>query len=132
MFLKHHFHPHPPKDFLLWWEPTGKDPKSGASTGGHPEAFRVWARPGGAGGFERRSFGIPAVKAWNIKFYHDLFLEWKRLGYPERGEEFVSLAAPLDRQKEFKKDLVRTLHAMFQSDRQTPMVRPLINAIKEF
>lgn len=93
----------PTDDFIVWWSPCGKDRESGADTGGHPDAFRVWARKD-PGRWVRRSFGISALMAWNAQCYRSEYLRWIDAGRPEQ-EEFISLAATLERQKQFWHDL---------------------------
>ncbi len=96
----------PSEEFIFWWTPSGRDP-SGADTGGHPDAERVWARKD-PGRWTHRTYGISARIAWNAQPYRSEFLRWIESGRPDR-ENFVSLAAPLETQKQFWRDLKPTI-----------------------
>jgi len=88
-----------PDDFCSWWNPSGIDAVSGAHIGGHPDATRVWARKD-PGRWRRRTYGIGARKAWTCEPYRREYERWLDAGKPE-GEEFISIAATLERQREF-------------------------------
>jgi len=91
------WHSHPFPSFVAWWEPSGTDPESGASVGGHPDARRVWARKD-PGRWLRRRYGIPTESAWNIARYVIEFSSWQEAGSPEPDFPFISLAASLGEQ----------------------------------
>jgi hypothetical protein len=97
------WHSHPDQSFLAWWNPHSFDPVSGASVGGHPDAARTWARKD-PGKWVRRRYGTSAIVAWNTAPYLEEFQSWKQSGSPET-EDFVSIAATLERQKQFWHDL---------------------------
>lgn len=103
-YVKQQWHPHPPADFLAWWIPFDKDLESGASVGGHPESLRVHARKD-PDGWKHGVFGVPAKIAWNSDEFRQEFLIWQSVGSPARPEEYVSIAASLERQKQFWHDL---------------------------
>jgi hypothetical protein len=92
-----------PSGFRQWWEPWGVDKDSGASVGGHPDAYRVWARKD-PGRWRRRHYGVLTPIAWITALYRDEYERWVDAGRPER-ENFISLAASLERQKQFWRDL---------------------------
>lgn len=102
------WHSHPSQDFLSWWEPFDTEQESGASLGGHPDASRIWARRD-AHGWKRRRYGISAENAWNSAEFFNQFDAWRLSGRPERPEEFVSIAAPLERQREFWSSLKKLI-----------------------
>lgn len=89
-----------PADFSDWWYPSGTDPISGASVGGHPDASRVWSRKD-PGKFTHRHYGTTAQVAWLAQRYRDEYQDWVDSGKPKRAKEFVSEAVPLPRLKEF-------------------------------
>ncbi len=93
----------PPTEFVMWWSPDGTDQESGADVGGHPDARRIWARKD-PGRWTRRTYGTTARIAWNAQMYRSEYLRWIEAGRPER-EEFISLAASTERQKQFWHDL---------------------------
>lgn len=93
-----------PLDFRQWWEPWGRDPVTGASKGGHPDAHRQWARKD-EGRYTLRYYGISTKVAWATQHFRDEYDAWRAAGSPQKVEDFVSLAAPLERQKEFWKEL---------------------------
>jgi hypothetical protein len=101
---QHRWHSHPIPTFCAWWEPSGVDPENGASVGGHPDAWRIWARKD-PGRWIRRRYGIETVIAWNAASYVKEFDAWQNAGSPEPDEPFISLAASLERQKQFWADL---------------------------
>jgi hypothetical protein len=107
----------PPHDFCEWWSPSRRDHESGADIGGHPDAERVWARKD-PGRWVHRTYGTNARIAWNAQRYRNEFLAWVDLGKPER-EEFISLAAPVERQKQFWKELKTTISSIGK-----PMPKP--------
>jgi hypothetical protein len=94
----------PPDAFCEWWYPSGEDTVSGASVGGHPDAERTWARKDDHG-WTRRHYGTHAAQAWLAANYREEYDIWKSLGCPEPDEPFVSIAAPIDQQKEFWRGL---------------------------
>jgi hypothetical protein len=89
----------PPDAFCEWWNPSGIDPVSGASIGGHIDAERVWARKD-PGRWNRRTYGMNARIAWQADFIRQEFSAWERAGSPER-EPFVSIAQPMSEQVSF-------------------------------
>ena len=96
------WHSHPFASFLAWWNPDGSDETTGASVGGHPDSYRLWARPReGGGGYTRRYYGIKPLDAWNCAIYVQQFSDWQDAGSPERDEPFVSNAVSGERQREF-------------------------------
>ena len=102
------WHSHPLPTFAGWFEPSGTDPESGASVGGHADAYRVWSRKT-SGGYKRRRYGISTIEAWNVPRYVAEFNAWVEAGSPERETEFVSLAAPLEKQREIVTACIRTI-----------------------
>jgi hypothetical protein len=116
----------PPDDFCEWWNPTRRDEPSGADVGGHPDAERVWARKD-PGRWVRRTYGINAVLAWQAEPYRQEYLRWVDADRPER-EPFVSIAAPLEKQRAFYRGLKATIDQiakpMPKEDKQ-----PLPNAL---
>ncbi len=109
----------PPEDFCRWWHPHGRDNQSGADIGGHPDAERVWARKD-TGRWVHRTYGTTARIAWNSQNFRSAYDEWVQLGRPER-EDFISLAATLERQKQFWKDL-KSIPRLF--DRKSTEFQP--------
>jgi len=93
------WHSHPSPSFCAWWEPDGRDPATGASTGGRPEARRVWARKDPDGRWRRRWYGLPTLLAWNTTYVLDAFEAWVGAGSPEPDEPFMSISASLEAQK---------------------------------
>jgi hypothetical protein len=93
----------PPQEFCEWWHPHQRDQQSGADVGGHTDAERVWARKD-PGRWVHRKYGTSARSAWNAQRYRDEYLTWVQLGRPER-EDFISLAAPLEDQQGFLKQV---------------------------
>ena len=110
----------PSDDFCEWWNPSGTDPISGASVGGHPDASRVWARHD-AGRWVRRHYGTNAKIAWLAERYRNEFDEWVESGKPKRVKEFVSVAVPLDRLKEFWNEVRQLLSKI---GKPMPKTRP--------
>ncbi len=108
----------PPEDFARWWHPHSRDRESGADIGGHPDAFRVWARKD-PGRWVQRSYGTGARVAWNAQPYRDDYEEWVQLGRPERNA-FVSISATLETQKGFWRGLKTHLAQIGK-----PMTKPL-------
>jgi hypothetical protein len=97
----------PPQAFYDWWQPHGVDKKSGASVGGHSEAYRTWAKrdTDQYGDFWRRErFGMRAETAWNTYQFRSEFLAWVKAGKPER-EDFISIPAPAEKLAQFGKML---------------------------
>jgi len=84
---------HPPKAFCDWWEPTSFNSNTGASVGGHKEAWRKWVKPETK---ESRYYGIKSAQAYNTYGYREEFHEWLKDGMPER-EPFDSTCAPKER-----------------------------------
>jgi hypothetical protein len=97
------WHPHPSPAFVGWWQPDSRDPVSGADVGGHREARRRWARKD-PGKYVHQWYGLTAESAYNTSKYREEFDAWVAAGSPER-EPFVSIAAPLSRQKRFWREL---------------------------
>ena len=97
-----------PDDFCEWWNPSGTEEPSGANIGGHPDAKRVWARKD-VGKWERRIYGITAANAWLVLRYQQEYHAWKDAGRPESKEPFVSLASPVQNQREFWRGLAAKL-----------------------
>src|SRR4030095_9169170 len=85
-----------PAEFRQWWEPYGHDKITGASKGGHPDAWRLWARPEANGLYTRRFYGIKTKVAWITEFYRQQFDE----SGGTHKEDFISVAATKERQKE--------------------------------
>src|SRR5262252_2818567 len=85
----------PPEEFCEWWYPSSQDEESGASIGGHPDAARIWARKD-PGKWTRRAYGCKADTAWMCANYRAEFNAWIAAGRPERAEQFISIALPLD------------------------------------
>jgi hypothetical protein len=98
LYTKKGWDPHPPEDFMKWWVPFGKDEESGASIGGHPDAFRVFARKD-PGKWVRQSFGIEPDIAWNIACYREQYNAWRAAGSPQPDEEYVSIALSREEQQ---------------------------------
>jgi hypothetical protein len=101
-FIKKKWHPHPQKSFVQWWEPWGFDSKTGASKGGHEKAYRLWARPEPDGSYAHGWYGVKTVEAWNDKEYFEQYREWLNAGMSSRAKDFISIAATLERQKEYQ------------------------------
>jgi hypothetical protein len=97
-YVKFGWDPHPPTEFLAWWNPTGKDEASGAHIGGQPDAVRIWARKD-EGGWARGSHGITSEVAWNTKHFRDKYEAWAQAGSPEPDEPFISIALTRDEQQ---------------------------------
>ena len=95
---------HPSLDFLQWWNPYDVDRVSGASIGGHPEAYRIWARKD-PGKWRRGRYGLNVIEAWNSDNYRQDYLRWLAAGKPEPDVPYVSISATLERQKEFWRGL---------------------------
>jgi hypothetical protein len=108
-FIKKRWHPHPRKSFVQWWEPWGFDKTTGASIGGHEEAYRRWARPEPDGSYAHGWYGITTVNAWNAKEYFEQYKEWLNLGAPNRAKDFISLSATTEGQLEFLRGLKGTI-----------------------
>ena len=89
-----------PDAFCDWWNPSRVEEPSGAAVGGHPDAKRVWARKD-AGKWTRRTYGTTAAQAWLADCYRQEYEAWVAAGRPKQPEPFVSLAATVERQKEF-------------------------------
>lgn len=102
------WHSHPSIAFTNWWTPTEFDLASGAHLGGHPDAYRQWARKD-SDGWKRRWYGVSCVDAWNTPQYVEEFDAWESAGSPE-GEPFISVSATLERQKQFWRDLLPTIN----------------------
>lgn len=94
------WHSHPSKQFSAWWDPFEFDPVCGASVGGHPDARRRWARKD-TDGWIHRMYGVQLLDAWNSDNYISEFEAWRGIGSPEPDKPFVSLAASVQRQKQF-------------------------------
>lgn len=100
----------PPVAFCEWWNPTGRDEISGADIGGHPDAERVWARKE-PGRWHRRTYGTNANLAWLCEPYYQEYTRWVEAGKP-KAEPFVSLAASMERVKQFWHGLASELSAI--------------------
>jgi hypothetical protein len=96
----------PPKDFCTWWNPNGTDEESGACTGGHPDARRVWARRD-AQGWVRKSMGITAEQAWRQAQYRDEYQRWVDVDRPDR-QPFLSVVTN-EQQDQYAKTLAAIL-----------------------
>lgn len=83
----------PPKKFVAWFEPNRIDKVSGASVGGHPDAYRIWARHD-FGGWRRKRYGMTAEVAWNTRRLREQF----ESGGAATEQPFVSVAMPLAEQ----------------------------------
>lgn len=97
-FVKKGWDAHPSAAFLAWWHPYERQPDSGASIGGHPDAVRWHARKD-PGGWTRLEFGTSAEVAWNTAYLREEFAAWQDAGSPEPDTPYVSLALPLREQK---------------------------------
>lgn len=95
-------------EFCEWWNPTGTQEPSGANIGGHPDSKRVWARKD-AGKWSRRVYGMTAAQAWLVDRYRKEYQAWVDAGKPETPKPFISLAATVERQKEFWKGASKDL-----------------------
>lgn len=126
-FVKFGWDPHPPMAFMAWWNPGEKDPDSGAHVGGHLKAARIWARKDPEG-WKRRVYGVSAEQAWNTLCFREEFNTWTAMGSPERPEEFISLAATTERQKEFWGGLKNVIA---QIGKKVPKVDPGLVALEE-
>jgi len=100
--------PEPPQDFIQWWEPYMIDPESGAHVGGHPDARRIWARKD-EHGWVRRTYGTPARTAYATSIYAGEYDAWRAIGSPRRLKDFVSIAAPYEKQQQFWHELQKEL-----------------------
>jgi hypothetical protein len=98
----------PSEDFINWWNPHGTDVFSGASLGGHADARRIWARKD-PGRWTRRTYGIDAHRAWLAMPYRCEYLRWLTAGKPKPKVEFVSIAATLEQQRAFWRQLKDTI-----------------------
>jgi hypothetical protein len=98
LFVKKGWDPHPPEDFEKWWNPRDTEDESGASVGGHPDAFRLFARKD-PGRWVRQSFGTTADIAWNIALYREEYDAWVAAGKPQPDEEYVSIALSREEQQ---------------------------------
>jgi hypothetical protein len=83
----------PPKKFVAWFEPNRIDKESGASVGGHPDAYRIWARQD-QGQWRRKRYGMTAEVAWNTKRLREQFER-----RPANEPPFISVALPLAKQQ---------------------------------
>jgi hypothetical protein len=97
-----------PTDFRQWWEPWGIDKETGASIGGHPDSYRIWARKE-PGRYFHRHYGINTESAWMTKYIRVEYDSWLNAGSPQRMDDFVSLAIPIERQKLFWNELRPTI-----------------------
>ncbi len=95
----------PTPRFREWWIPNGHNPKSGAQTGGHPDALRKCVNPRGDVGW----FGIKVEEAWLCARYHDEFKQWMRDGMQERFPECDGTAAPIEKQREVINQCLKTI-----------------------
>lgn len=102
----------PPAAFCDWWNPTGRDVISGADIGGHPDAERVWARKD-PGRWSRRTYGVNANLAWLCEPYYQEYTRWVEAGRPKMPP-FVSLAATVERQKQFWHEVSVELRAIIK------------------
>lgn len=94
----------PTKAFRDWWEPWGFDQVTGASVGGHPDAYRMWSRQEPNGSRTRRMYGTRTKSAWLSDIYREEFDDWKRAGFPAR-DDFVSISAPATEQGSWLKGM---------------------------
>ncbi len=97
----------PGPKFRNWWIPNGYNSKSGAQTGGHPDALRLCVNPRG----DKKHFGIKVEEAWLCARYHDEFNQWMRDGMQERYPECDGTAAPIERQREVINECLRVMGA---------------------
>ena len=95
----------PTLKFREWWMPTGHNARSGAQTGGHPDALRKCVNNDGKVAY----FGIRVEESWACQHYQDEFHQWLKDGQPERFPEVDGTAAPLDRQKEIIRQCMKTI-----------------------
>ena len=93
-----------PVRFRQWWEPWGHCKVTGASIGGHPEAYRLWARPEKQG-YSHRHYGIETRKAWIMQRFRDEYDAWVRVGMPNRPQDFISISGSVEKQGEFWKGI---------------------------
>jgi len=100
IYTKKGWDPHPPEQFVAWWNPTGTQDESGASVGGHPDAFRVYARKE-PGRWFRATYGLEAEIAWNTAIYREEYDAWVAAGKPAPEEPYVSIA--LSREEQVKR-----------------------------
>jgi hypothetical protein len=128
-YVKHGWNPHPSAAFMAWWNPTGNDPESGAHVGGHPEAARLWARKDPEG-WVRSGYGITSTEAWNIAIYRQEFREWQAAGSPDKPEEFVSISATLERQKQYWHD-AKPLMSLMLSGSKPEVIQPLVDELNK-
>ncbi len=85
---------------MAWWTPVDFDEISGAHVGGHHNAYRKWSRKT-AEGWSHKNYGVSVWDAWNSAEYIEEFDAWQSAGSPEQSEPFVSVAASIERHKEF-------------------------------
>jgi hypothetical protein len=93
-----------PSAFRQWWEPWGIDKDTGASIGGHPDSYRIWARKD-SGHYTHHHYGVNTESAWMTIRYRDEYCAWVEAGSPQREEDFVSVSAPLEKQLAFWRGL---------------------------
>ncbi len=75
--------------------PSGYNPKTGAQTGGHPDALRLCVNPRG----DKGHFGVRVEEAWMCIRYREEFIRWLENGSPERSPIVDGTAAPIERQR---------------------------------
>ncbi len=122
------WHAHPSMAFTKWWTPVDFDEVSGAHIGGHPNAYRKWARKTDDG-WRHKHYGVSVGDAWNSACYVEEFDAWQSAGSPEQSEPFTSVAVSIERHKEFWRGLRSTLAKI---GKKMPKPTPMDNESTEF
>ncbi len=78
LYVHEHWDPHPPADFIEWWEPERFDPILG-SRGGHDEAWKAGPDPRSTDEQHPDMVwgGCKVITAWNTARNRQEFHDWK-------------------------------------------------------
>jgi hypothetical protein len=126
-YVKRHWDPHPPAEFISWWSPFDIDQESGASVGGHPDAIRVHARKE-PGRWTRKIYGVPLRVAWNTACYVNEFEAWKSAGSPEPVKETICIQSTIEEQLGFWRGLKSIVDRI---GRKMPKIDPGLLALED-